>query len=142
MNLRQIFVFHARLAGFVLLIEGVTLWGWSRWFWTPIQAHYMGAYVWSSAPGISPEAGLKVRWIWKTAPGGKHELAIEDDAVRVQATANDEAGMGLSQSARDAGWTRLVEGVPERIPAVRLRSILPTRTSRGKACGYLFSCRE
>ncbi len=105
MNLRQIFVFHARLAGFVLLIECVTLWGWSRWFWTTIQAHYMGAYVWSSAPGISPEAGLKVRWIWKTAPGGKHELAIEDDAVRVLATANDEAGMALSRSARDAGWT-------------------------------------
>lgn len=132
MNLRRILVVHARLAGFVLLIECLTFWGWSRWFWTPIQARYMGAYLWSSLPGIPPASGLRIRWIWKTGPGGKRELAIEDDAVRVPSNEQDKTGMSLSQSAREAGWTGFAEGFPERLPIARLRSILSNQVFEGQ----------
>jgi hypothetical protein len=132
MNLKSILVFYARLMGVVLLVECVTCWGWSRWFWTPIQTHYMGAYISTSVSGILPVSALKIRWIWKTAPGGKHELAIEDDAVRIHSTEHDRTGMELSQSARDAGWTSLFEGGPEPIALGKLKPVLSDQVFEGQ----------
>jgi hypothetical protein len=81
MNLRPVLVFYGRLAGFVLLVECVTFWGWSKWFWTLVQAQYMGAYLRTSVPGMAPDSELRIRWIWKTSASGKRALAIEDHAV-------------------------------------------------------------
>jgi hypothetical protein len=133
MNLRRILFLYGRLAGFVLLIECITFWGWSRWFWTPVQAHYMGAYVWSSLPQIAPASGLNIRWIWKTDQRGLRELAIEDDAIRSVSSQKDEIGIRLSESAREMGWTGLVERVSERVPAARLRSVLSDQIFEGQS---------
>lgn len=133
MSLRSQFVFHARLTAFVLLVESFTFWGWSRWIWTPVQAHYMSAYLWNSLPERTPESKLRVRWIWKTAPGGKRELAVEDDAVRVPSNEHDRTGMDLSQTAREAGWTGLFEGPSESVPTSGLLPILTRQIFEGQS---------
>jgi hypothetical protein len=133
MNLRRTIVLYGRLAGFVLLIECITFWGWSRWCWTPIQAHYMGAYVWSYLPQIASAYGLNIRWIWKTDQRGNRELATEDDAIRSVSRQKDEIRIRLSESAREMGWTGLVEGVSERVPPARLRSVLSDQIFEGQS---------
>jgi hypothetical protein len=116
-----------------LLIECLTFWRWSQWFWTPVQAHYMAPYVWSALPGVSPASTLRVGWIWKTAPGGKREFALEDDAVRGPSSDQEKLGMILSQSSREAGWTGLVEGPREPVSAARMRPILAAQIFEGQS---------
>jgi hypothetical protein len=93
----------------------------------------MAAYMWTSLPGIPAASGLSIRWIWKTAQSEKRELAIEDDAVRVPSVGHDAIGMRLSPPAREAGWTGVVEGPPERIPSARLRPILADKIFEGQS---------
>ena len=75
-----------------------------------MQRHYLPAYVSSSLPVFTP-ATVEVRLIWKTGKHRKLELATEDDAV----SSEDGTDMAISQSARDARWTGLIEGPPQQV---------------------------
>lgn len=111
MNWKQILALLARLAALALIVEGGTIWVCARWLWTPIQRHYLAPYVWSSLPLVAPSA-IDVPLIWKTRPRGKPELASGDDTV----SSEDGTGLALSQWARDAGWTQLIEGPEQPVP--------------------------
>jgi hypothetical protein len=115
MNWRPILDALARFAALAIVVQTGTVWVCLRWFWTPIQSHYLPAYVWSSLPVLTP-ATVEVRLIWKTGKHRKLELATEDDAV----SSEDGTAMALSQSARDAHWARLMEGPPQQIATARL----------------------
>ena len=78
MNWRRILALLTRLAALALIVEGGTIWVCGRWLWTPIQRHYLAAYVWSSLPVVAPSA-IEVRLVWKARPRGKPELASEGD---------------------------------------------------------------
>lgn len=116
MNWRPILVHFAWLAALAIVVEGGTIWVCSNWFWTPIQRHYLPAYIWCSLPVITP-ATVEVNWIWKIGRHGKHELATDDDAD----ASGDESGVALSQSSEELGWKRLVEGPPQQVPTELLR---------------------
>ena len=99
MNPRRILLIVARLVAFAAIVQAVTIWILCRSSWTPIERHYLSAYVWSSLPIIGPST-VEVRLIWKIGPHRKQQLATDNDTVGY----DDGTSMVLSQSARNAGW--------------------------------------
>ncbi len=129
-NERPILTVFARLAMLAVLVQAGTIWGCARWFWTPIQRHYLPAYFWSSLPVITPDT-VEVRLIWKAGPHRKPELAANGDAV----SADNEVGMAISPPARDAHWTRLFEGPPEQVSTKKLKPVLADLVFDGESLG-------
>jgi hypothetical protein len=136
-NLKPMLVYFARLAVLASLVEAGTLWLSARMLLTPIQRHYMAAYVHCSLPAIASPSGVEVRWIWKTGPRGTRELASEHDAVSAPQDENGALAMVLSDSAFEAGWTRLQEGPAEQLPAARLKPALADLAFDGKSIWML-----
>jgi hypothetical protein len=58
--------------------------------------------------------------IWKTGKHRKQDLATDDDVV----ASEGGIGMVISQSALDAGWKELSEGLPQQVSVARLRPTL------------------
>ena len=44
--------------------------------WTPVQRYYLGTYFKCGLLGNDPALRTEVRWLYKTAPTGKQELAL------------------------------------------------------------------
>ena len=129
-NERPILAVFARLAVVAIVVQAGTIWICARWFWTPMQLHYLPTYFWSCLPVITPDT-VEVRLIWKAGPHRKPELAADGDAV----AAGNEIGMALSPLARDAHWTRLFEGPPEQVSTARLRPVLADLVFDGERFG-------
>ncbi len=127
MNLKLILTHLAWLVALALIVEAGTIWVCSCWFWAPIQRHYLSAYIWCSLPVITP-ASTEVRFIWKIGRHRKRELATEDDVDSADGTDSK-----LSQSAIDAGWTRLSEEPPREVPAAILRRGLAELAFEGES---------
>lgn len=116
MSWKPILAVLARLAALTVVVQAGTIWVCSSWFWSPIQRHYLPTYFWSSLPVVAPSI-IEVCLIWKTRPHRKPELASDDDAV----ASDGGTSMVLSPWARDAGWTGLTEGSPQRVSKEILR---------------------
>jgi hypothetical protein len=116
MNWRPILTVLARLLAFVVVAEAMTIWEFWRSSWTPIERHYLPAYIWCSLPIASPST-VEVQWIWKIGRHQKQQLARDDDAV----DSADGTGMALSQSALDVGWKTLIEAPPQQFPTELLK---------------------
>lgn len=128
MNSRRILLILARLLAFATVAEAVTIWIFWRSPWTPLERHYLPAYIWCSLPVIKP-ATVEVRLIWKTGRHRKWELATDDDAVYSE----DGTGLSLSQKASNAGWKMLIESPPQRVPAELLRPDLASLAFEGQS---------
>jgi hypothetical protein len=145
MHWKPILAVLARVAALAVVVQAGTIWVCSRWFWTPIQRHYLPAYFWNSLPVVAPSI-TEVRLIWKTRQLRKPELASDDDAV----ASDDGTGMVLSQSARDAGWTGMTERSPQQVSTAKLRPGLADLAFDGESlwgflllpelCGMVVSC--
>ncbi len=116
MNGRRILLILSRFLALAAVAEALTIWMFWRSSWTPIERHYLPAYIWCSMPVVSPST-VEIRLIWKTGLHRKWALAADDDAV----DSEDRTGMALSQLAIDAGWKTLIEGAPQQIPTELLR---------------------
>ncbi len=106
----------------------------SNWLvWTPMQRYYLGSYLRCTLLGTDLASSTEVRWLFKTAPNEKQELATDADVV--PATAGDDRGipMQLSPAARQAGWTGLLQGPDEWLQTVRLQSFLEAQFYGGKS---------
>ena len=101
--------------------------------WTPMQRHYLRAYLRCALFGTGPASSTEVRWLYKTAPNEKQELATDADVV--PATAGDDRGipMQLSPAARLAGWTGLIQGPDEWLPTARLQAFLQAQFYAGES---------
>jgi hypothetical protein len=128
MNWRRILLILARLLGFAVIAEAVTIWIFWRSTWTPLERHYLPAYIWCSLPVVTPES-IEVRLVWKTGRHRKQELVTDDDVD----DSEDGLGMALSQSARDAGWKALMESPREQVPAERLRPVMASLAFEGQS---------
>lgn len=128
MNQSRVLRIVAGLLVCASVAEVLSIWLFWRSGWTPLERHYLSAYIWCSIPVITPET-VEVRLIWKTARHRKPELAADDDAV----DSPDGTGMALSQSARDAGWKALTEGPPREVPAELLRPDLAALAFEGQS---------
>jgi hypothetical protein len=127
-NSRRIFLAFAWLLAFAGVAEALTICVFWRSSWTPLERHYLPAYIWCSIPIVAPES-VEVRLVWKTARHRKPELATDDDSV----DSPDGTGMVLSQSAMDAGWKTLTEGPPRQVPAELLRPDLASLAFEGQS---------
>lgn len=135
------------LAALAALVLCVTFLLWSRLVWTPVQRYYLGAYFRCSWPGFDPASPVEVRWIYKTAPGEKPELASEDDAIPAPSSTDSQIPMELSQAARQAGWTSLMQGPEEQLQIATLKPLLENQFFDGESlctlllfpllCGFL-----
>jgi hypothetical protein len=105
----------------------------SELVWTPMQRYYLGAYLRCALFGTEPASRTEVRWLYKTAPNEKQELATDADVV--PATAGDDLGipMHLSPAARQAGWTGLLQGSDEWLRSAMLRPFLQVQFYAGKS---------
>jgi len=101
--------------------------------WTPMQRYYLGSYLRCALLGTDPASSTEVRWLYKTAPNKKQELAKDADVV--PATAGDNRGipMQLSPAARQAGWSGLLQGPDEWFQTVRLQPFLEAQFYTGKS---------
>jgi hypothetical protein len=108
-------------AALAAICIGSTFALWAAHVWSPVQRHYLWAYVWSSRPGADPSSQVTIRWFYKTAPGRQAELASENEVV---AGAASGSSLALSPAARQAGWTDVMLGPKERFPAATLKPFL------------------
>lgn len=133
MSWRRILAVLVRLAALGVVVQVGMIWVCSSWFWSPIQRHYLPAYIWSSLPVVAPSI-TEVRLIWKTRPHRKPELASDDDAVAF----DGGTGMVPSQSAIEAGWTGLTEGSPLNVSSAILERDLADLAFDGESLwGFL-----
>jgi hypothetical protein len=101
--------------------------------WTPMQRYYLGADLRCALFGTEAASRTQVRWLYKTAPNEKQELATDADVV--PATAGDDLGipMQLSPAARQAGWTGLLQGSDEWLQSAILQPFLQAQFYDGKS---------
>jgi len=128
MNSRRILLILVRLVAFAAVAEALAIWVFWRSQWTPIERHYLPAYIWSSLPVVSPST-VEVQWIWKVGRHHRRQLATDDDVV----DSADGIGMALSQSAVSAGWKTLVGGPPQQVSADELRPFLSSLVFEGQS---------
>src|ERR1035437_6946051 len=68
--------------------------------WTPMQRYYLGTYVKCALLGTDRGSSAEVRWLYKTAPHGKQELALDTDVVPACSGGDRRIPMQLSPAAR------------------------------------------
>jgi len=121
------------LAALAALVLCVTFLLWFRLVWTPVQRYYLGAYSRCSWPGFDPASPVEVRWIYKTAPDEKPELASENDAIPASLSSNLQIQMEISPAAQQAGWTGLMLGSEQRLQIATLKPLLENQFFDGES---------
>ena len=94
---------------------------WFRWELPPLQAYYLVTYRESSKSAEKPASTTPIRWLYKAAPGRKSEPLVDQD---VDSNGSGLVPIGLSSSARQAGWTQLVKMPVENWNSSELESFL------------------
>jgi hypothetical protein len=110
---------------------------------TPLQRHYLGAYLASSWHESDPEATTRIQWIWKFKPAiesdqkklGKksvqkfqYELAHEDDVLPIPAREllwkGDVLPFWMTREAELEGWTGVEQGLSTEMNSAKLAVLL------------------
>jgi hypothetical protein len=95
----------------------------------PLRSYYLLAYLDSSERKGWPGATPRIRWVYKTAPHRKAELATEQDVVAARLAGNGgrknpHVPFRLTPSAEGEGRTDVIEGPPEKVPSAQLAEYL------------------
>jgi hypothetical protein len=101
--------------------------------WTPIERYYLGTYLMCALLGTDRGSSGEVRWLYKTAPHGKEELARDADVVPSSAGGDRRIPIELSPAARQAGWTSLMQEEGEYLPTARLQTFLQAQFYAGES---------
>jgi hypothetical protein len=101
--------------------------------WTPMQRYYLGTYLKCALLGTDQGSSAEVRWLYKTGPGGKQELAMGADVVPASSGDERSIPMQLSPAARQAGWTGLIQGPDEWLPTAKLQPFLQAQFYAGES---------
>ncbi|MGO9402203.1 MAG: hypothetical protein ACLPVW_01890 [Terriglobales bacterium] len=104
-----------------------------RLVWTPMQRYYLGTYLKCALFGTDPALRTEVRWLYKTAPHEKQELALDADMVPASSSAEPRIPMQLSPSARQAGWTGLIQGPDEWLETAIVQPFLEAQFYAGES---------
>ena len=105
----------------------------NRLVWTPIQRYYMGTYLKCAMLGTDPALRADVRWLYKTAPHRKQELALDGDVVSTFSGSERRIPIQLSPTARQAGWTGLMQGQDDWLQTARLQPFLQAQFYGGES---------
>lgn len=101
--------------------------------WTPIERYYLGTYLKCALLGTDRGSSAEVQWLYKTAPHGKQELALDTDVVPASAGGDRRILMELSPAARQAGWTGLMQEEGEWLRTAILQRFLQAQFYAGKS---------
>jgi hypothetical protein len=109
---------------------------------TPIQRHYLGAYLASSWHGSDPTATTEIRWVWKfrpeaepsrkgakkAAPQLQYEMAHEGDVLPIPASEllwkGDVLPFWMTRKAELDGWAGIEQGLPTQMNSAMLAALL------------------
>ncbi len=94
----------AVLAMLGLGLIALPFWGWIALRFSPVQRHYLPAYVRSSIGVLTGDGPEYVEWLKKKGPGRDWVIAQPEDMVP---TGQDYPPFQLSQAALAQGWTDL-----------------------------------
>lgn len=133
MNMIPMSGYFRWLSAFAVLGLCGTFFLWSELIWTPIQRYYFGTYLRCSWPGIDHASLSEIRWIYKTGPDGKQELASDDDVIPASSEATRQIPMHLSSGARQSGWIGLTQAPEERFPIAKLQPLLEAQFYDGES---------
>jgi hypothetical protein len=111
------------LVGLAILfgLPALPLAAWFAWEMPPLQRYYLLAYVDSTERAKQPGAATPVEWIFKTAPGRKHILAINSDVVSANSA---DPPVRLSKTAIESGWTGIEKSAPVQADSAGLEQFL------------------
>jgi hypothetical protein len=101
--------------------------------WTPIERYYLGTYLKCAMLGTDRSSSAEVQWLYKTAPHGKQELALDTDVVPASAGGDRRIPMELSPAARQAGWTGLMQEEGEWLRTAILQRFLQAQFYAGES---------
>jgi hypothetical protein len=101
--------------------------------WMPIERYYLGTYLKCVLLGTDRGSSAEVRWLYKTAPHGKQELALDADVVPASAGGDHRIPVELSPAARQAGWTGLMQEDGEWFSTARLQTFLQAQFYAGES---------
>jgi hypothetical protein len=101
--------------------------------WTPVERYYLGTYLKCALLGTDRGSWAEVRWLYKTTPHGKQELARDADVVPASAGGDRRIPVELSRAARQSGWTGLMQEEGEWFPTARLQRFLQAQFYAGKS---------
>jgi hypothetical protein len=124
---------------------------------TPLQRHYLGAYLASSWHESDPEATTRIQWIWKFKPAtesdqkklGKksvqkfqYELAHEDDVLPIPAREllwkSDVLPFWMTRKAELEGWTGVEQGLSTQMNSGKLAALLRNGFFEGESVWRFF----
>jgi hypothetical protein len=110
---------------------------------TPLQRHYLGAYLASSWHANDPAATTRIQWVWKfkpaTNPGQKpmaktsgpkfqYELAHEEDVLPIPAREllwkGDVLPFWMTRKAELDGWAGVEQGLSTEMNSAKLATLL------------------
>ncbi|MGA8939614.1 MAG: hypothetical protein WB439_10650 [Acidobacteriaceae bacterium] len=110
---------------------------------TPLQRHYLGAYLASSWHASDPKATTGIQWIWKFKPAteadekkpGKksgpkfqYELALEGDVLPIPAREllwkGDVLPFWMTRKAELDGWAGVEQGLSTEVNSAKLAALL------------------
>jgi hypothetical protein len=101
--------------------------------WTPMQRYYLGTYLKCCWLGNDPASWAEVHWLYKAAPHGKQELALDSDVVPGSSGGDRRIPMQLSPAARQAGWTGLIQGPDEWLQTAIVQPFLQAQFYAGES---------
>jgi|GEM_PF-2626646 len=110
---------------------------------TPLQRHYLGAYLVSSWHASDPNATTRIQWIWKFKPATesgekkpdkksssqfKYELAHEGDVLPIPAREllwkGDILSFWMTRKAELDGWAGVEQGLSTEMNSAKLAALL------------------
>ncbi len=110
---------------------------------TPLQRHYLGAYLASSWQASDPGATTRIQWVWKfkpaidpsqkqmaktSGPKFQYELAHEDDVLPIPAGEllwkGDVLPFWMTRKAELDGWAGVEQGLSTEMNSAKLANLL------------------
>jgi hypothetical protein len=110
---------------------------------TPLQRHYLGAYLASSWHANDPGATTRIQWVWKFKPASnpsqkpmaktsgpkfQYELAHEDDVLPIPAREllwkGDVLPFWMTRKAELDGWDGVEQGPSTELNSAKLATLL------------------
>ncbi len=108
---------------------------WLGWTMNPVQNFYLGTYAACSTLSSYPGAMTTVRYAQKTAPGGKPEPLLPEDAVKGP---DAQHPISLSPKALSEGWRGITIMPPGKVRATELQTYLRETIYDGDSAWAIF----
>ena len=109
---------------------------WLGWTLQPLQKIYLGVYAARSVGVSIPHNKVTIRWVIKTAPERRAELASPED---VTPTSDPKVPVSLSPKATGEGWRGVAYSLPQEVDSEALEKELREQIYEGDRVWWLLA---